>query len=124
MMKKILIVDDQAEIRDLVAATLRIGPYQILQAGNGPEALDLAQREQPDLILLDVMMPEGKPDGFEVCRRLKTNKATRHCFVVMLSALGQKADIEEGFAAGANDYLVKPFSPLELMMKVDEVLGA
>jgi len=122
-MKKILIVDDQAAIRDLVATTLRMGPFQILRAGSGSEALDLAQREQPDLILLDVMMPEGKPDGLEVCRRLKTNAATRHCFVVMLSALNQKSDIEEGFAAGANDYLVKPFSPLELMMKVDEVLG-
>jgi CheY-like chemotaxis protein len=123
-MKKILIVDDQPEIRDLIATTLRIGPYQIFQAANGPEALELAQREKPDLILLDVMMQVGGMDGFEACRRLKTDVETSSSFVMMLTARGQKSDLEQGFAAGANGYFIKPFSPLELMTKVDEVMNS
>ena len=123
-MKKILIVDDQREIRELVAATLRIGPYQIFQAANGPEALDLAQRERPDLILLDVMMQVGGMDGFEACRRIKTDLETSNSFVMILTARGQKSDLEQGYAAGANDYFTKPFSPLELMAKVDEVMNS
>jgi two-component system phosphate regulon response regulator PhoB len=123
-MKKILIVDDQREIRELVAATLRIGPYQIFQAANGPEALDLVQRERPDLILLDVMMQAGGMDGFEACRRIKTDLETSSSFVMMLTARDQKTDLEQGYAAGANDYFTKPFSPLELMAKVDEVMNS
>jgi two-component system phosphate regulon response regulator PhoB len=123
-MKKILIVDDQREIRELVAATLRIGPYQIFQAANGPEALDLVQRERPDLILLDVMMQAGGMDGFEACRRIKTDPEAGDSFVMMLTARDQKTDLEQGYAAGANDYFTKPFSPLELMAKVDEVMNS
>jgi two-component system phosphate regulon response regulator PhoB len=123
-MKKILIVDDQREIRELVAATLRIGPYQIFQAANGLEALDLAQRERPDLILLDVMMQTGGMDGFEACRRIKTDLETSNSFVMILTARDQKSDLEQGYAAGANDYFTKPFSPLELMAKVDEVMNS
>jgi two-component system phosphate regulon response regulator PhoB len=123
-MKKILIVDDQREIRELVAATLRIGPYQIFQAANGPEALDLAQRERPDLILLDVMMQAGGMDGFEACRRIKTDLETSNSFVMILTARDQESDLEQGYAAGANDYFTKPFSPLELMAKVDEVMNS
>jgi two-component system phosphate regulon response regulator PhoB len=123
-MKKILIVDDQREIRELVAATLRIGPYQIFQAANGPEALDLAHRERPDLILLDVMMQAGGMDGFEACRRIKTDLETSSSFVMILTARDQKSDLEQGYAAGANDYFTKPFSPLELMAKVDEVMNS
>jgi CheY-like chemotaxis protein len=121
--KKILVVDDLPEIRALVTTTLCIGPYQILQADNGPQALELAQQERPDLILLDVMMPEGDMDGFEVCRQLKSREETRHCFVMMVTARGQEADIKKGLAAGANDYFIKPFSPLALMTKVDELIG-
>ncbi len=123
-MKKILIVDDQREIRELVAATLRIGPYQIFQAANGPEALDVVRRERPDLILLDVMMQAGGMDGFEACRRIKTDMETGNSFIMMLTARGQKSDLEQGYAAGANDYFTKPFSPLELMAKVDEVMNS
>lgn len=123
-MKTILIVDDQPEIRDLVATTLRIGPYHIIQAGNGPEAIDVARREQPNLILLDVMMPEGGMDGFEVCRQIKADEKTRHAFVMMLTARGQESDIEQGYTAGANDYFVKPFSPLELMTRVHKVMDS
>jgi CheY-like chemotaxis protein len=122
-MKKILIVDDRPEIRELVAMTLRIGPHQILHAGSGPEAIQVAQREKPDLILLDVMLAEGEMNGFEVCRHIKGDEETRNCYVVMLTARDEQSDIEEGFSSGANDYFVKPFSPLELLVKVDQVMG-
>src|SRR5574341_413240 len=122
-MKKILIVDDQPEIRDLVAMTLRMGPHQILRAGSGPEAIEVAQREKPDLILLVVMLADGEINGFEVCRHIKGDEETRICYVVMLTARGERSDIEEGFSSGANDYFVKPFSPLELIVKVDKVMG-
>jgi DNA-binding response OmpR family regulator len=123
MKQKILIVDDQPAICDLVAITLQIGPYDILRAGSGPEAIELARREKPVLILLDVMLSENGINGFEVCRRLKADEETRSCCVVILTARGQPRDIEEGFAAGADDYFVKPFSPLGLMVKVDKVMG-
>jgi two-component system phosphate regulon response regulator PhoB len=84
----------------------------------------VAQREKPDLILLDVMMQVGGMDGFEVCRRLKADEETSGSFVMLLTARGQKSDLEQGFAAGANDYFIKPFSPLELMTKVDEVMNS
>jgi two-component system phosphate regulon response regulator PhoB len=123
-MKKILIVDDQPEIRELVAVTLRLGTYDLLLAKDGLEALDVARREKPDLILLDVMLLEGGMDGFEVCRRLKADAETRRCCVVMLTARGQEWDKKQGLAAGAYDYFVKPFSPLELLTRVDGILRA
>jgi len=122
-MKKILIVDDRPEIRELVAMTLRIGPHQILHASSGPEAIQVAQREKPDLILLDVMLADGEMNGFEVCRHIKGDEETRNCYVVMLTARDEQSDIEEGFSSGADDYFVKPFSPLELLVKVDKVMG-
>ena len=121
-MKKILIVDDQPEIRDLLTVTLRIGPYHLLQAANGPEAIELAQQERPHLILLDVAMGQGKMNGFEVCRQLKACHMTWDSFVIMMSGRGQKREVQQGYAAGANDYVVKPFSPLQLMTKVDAVM--
>jgi len=122
-MKKILIVDDQSEVRELVAVTLRIGDYQILQASSGDEALSIVRSELPDLILLDVMMPNSPMDGFEVCRQIKSDPATQHLYVVMLTARGQETDKELGQQVGADDYFTKPFSPLQLMNKVEEVLG-
>jgi two-component system phosphate regulon response regulator PhoB len=121
-MKKILIVDDQPEIRELVAVTLRIGTYHLLQAKSGMEALDVARREKPDLILLDVMLLQGEMDGFEVCRRLKADTETSQCCVMILTARSQEWDKKQGLAAGAHDYFVKPFSPLELLTKVSTIL--
>jgi CheY-like chemotaxis protein len=121
--KKILIVDDQSEVRELVEVTLRIGPYEILQASSGDEALTITRSEQPDLVLLDVMMPNSSVDGFDVCRQIKSDPATRNISVVMITARGQEADLEMGKQAGADDYFTKPFSPLELMNKVEEILG-
>jgi len=121
--KKILIVDDQPEVRELVEVTLRIGDYTILQAANGGQALAVARSELPDLILLDVMMPNSSIDGFEVCRQLKSEPATQLIGIVMLTARGQEVDRELGKRVGADDYFTKPFSPLQLMNKVEDLLG-
>ncbi|MHB8626150.1 MAG: response regulator [Aggregatilineales bacterium] len=121
-MKKILIVDDQAAVRELVSVTLEIGPYQIIEAANGDEALRLAQAELPDLILLDIQMPGGKLDGLQVCRILKSDEATRNIRIVLLTAKGQEWDKQAGQEAGADDYFVKPFSPLDLMDTVESIL--
>jgi len=120
-MKKVLIVDDEEKVRRLIETTLSIGDFQIFQAKDGEEALKIAQEEKPALILLDIMMPGI--DGFEVCKRLKSNSETKSSCVIMLTAKGQKQDIEKGYAVGADDYFVKPFSPMELLNKVEKVLG-
>jgi two-component system phosphate regulon response regulator PhoB len=121
-MKKILIVDDQVEVRELVQVTLEVGDYQILTAENGQQAIDIAEREHPDIILLDIMMPGSKVDGLEACRRLKSDSKTADITIVMLSAKGQSGDLEAGKAAGADDYFTKPFSPIALIDKVEEVM--
>ena len=121
-MKKILIVDDQPEVRELVSVTLEIGMYEIFAAENGARALDVVRTEQPDLVLLDIMMPDGL-DGIEVCRQIKSSEATQAITVILLTAKGQEADVQAGYDAGADGYFVKPFSPLELIQKVEDVLG-
>jgi len=122
-LKKILIVDDQPQIRELVAITLQVNSYQILLAENGQQAIEIAQTEHPDVILLDVMLDGSDLDGLEVCRRLKKNPATEDIPIVLLTAHGQMSDIEAGKAAGADDYFTKPFSPIALMKKIEAVLG-
>jgi len=120
-MKKILIVDDEERVRRLIETTLDIGDFQIFQAKDGEEALKIAQEEKPALILLDIMMPGM--DGFEVCKWLKNNSETKSSYIIMLTAKGQKQDIEKGYTVGADDYFVKPFSPMELLNKIEKVLG-
>jgi len=121
-MKRILVVDDQKHVRELVEVTLASPEYEIFHAATGEEALKKAQEHKPDIILMDVMMP-GEIDGLEATRRIKDNPDTKGCVVIMLTAKGQEADREAGMKAGADDYFAKPFSPLELMKKVEEVLG-
>ena len=121
-MKKILIVDDRLEVRELVEVTLRVKDYQILQASSGEEALEMVKADKPDLILMDIMMPGGM-DGLEATRIIKNDPETKDCSLIMLTAKGQKIDREKGIEAGADDYFVKPFSPLDLIKKVEEVLG-
>jgi len=121
-MKKVLITDDKTEVRRLVEMTLRVGDYQIFQAENGEKAVEIAKAEKPDLIIMDIMMPGGM-DGLEATRIIKNDPETKDCPIIMLTAKGQKADREKGFEAGADDYFSKPFSPLELIKKVEEVLG-
>lgn len=121
-MKKILIVDDRAEVRELVEVTLRSSEYISLQAESGEKAIEIAKAERPHLIIMDIMMPGGM-DGLETTRILKGDPETRESVIIMLTAKGQEIEREEGFKAGADDYFVKPFSPLDLIRKVDEVLA-
>lgn len=120
-MKKLLIADDEEGIRSLVRMTLQSADYQILEAADGDEALELARSHRPELILLDVEMP--RRSGLDVCRALKDDSRTSGATILMLSALALDGDLEEGAAAGADGYFTKPFSPFALMSKVDEVLG-
>ena len=120
-MKRLLIADDEDGIRALVRMTLDGESLEILEAADGDEAVTLARDNLPDVILLDVMMP-GR-SGLDVCRTLKSDPATAAIPVVMLTAKAQTADREEGRAAGADDYLTKPFSPIELLHKIDDLLA-
>jgi DNA-binding response OmpR family regulator len=119
--RKILVVDDERSLRLLVVGTLQAYDYQVFKAENGYEALEIARRERPDLVLLDVVMPEM--DGFEVCRRLKADPVTKDAVVVMLTVLAQEADRKKGLEAGADAYLTKPFSPTALLNKVKEIFS-
>ena len=120
-MKKILIVDDQPEVRELVSVTLSSGGYIILQTDRGDKAVELAIREKPDLILMDIMMP-GAIDGLEAAKIIKNDPETKGVTIIMLTAKGQKKDFEKSIEVGADDYFIKPFSPLELIRKIEEVL--
>jgi CheY-like chemotaxis protein len=121
-MKKILIVDDQLEVRELVKVTLTSDDYEILQAENGHDAVEITIRERPEVILMDIMMPGGI-DGLEATKIIKSNPDTKDLTIIMLTAKGQKMDYEKGFQTGADDYFIKPFSPLELIKKVEKVLN-
>ncbi|MFP4498148.1 MAG: response regulator transcription factor [Vulcanimicrobiota bacterium] len=119
--KKVLIVDDEAHIVELVRVCLEDTDYDILEAYDGQEALDKATDELPDLILLDVMLP--KMDGYEVCKALKGNENTSSIPIVMLTAKRQEVDKVKGFQAGADSYMTKPFSPLRLLTELEERLS-
>jgi CheY-like chemotaxis protein len=120
-MAKILVAEDERDIRDLIAFTLRFAGYDVVTVGNGAEALESAPLEMPDLILMDVRMP--RMTGYEACEKMKADPAIRHIPVVFLSAKGQDSEIQAGLAAGATDYFLKPFAPDELTQKVKELLG-
>jgi DNA-binding response OmpR family regulator len=120
--KRVLIVDDQGELRKLVRMTLDFGDYELDEAEDGDRALKLANVIHPDLVILDVMMPGGI-DGYQVCEKLKQRTSGSVPYVILLTARGQKDDLEEGKRVGADSYLVKPFSPLELINKVNSVLN-
>ncbi len=113
-MKRILVVEDQAEIRELIRLTLEIEDWEIHEAGDGPTGLELARKVQPALVLLDVMMPGGL-DGYQVCEKLRADPLTKRAKVVMLTARAQAEDRERGMRAGADAYLSKPFSPRNLI---------
>jgi two-component system alkaline phosphatase synthesis response regulator PhoP len=120
-MAKILIAEDEPDIRDLVAFTLRFAGHEVISAGDGLEALRLALEEIPDLILMDVRMP--RMTGYEACRQMKALPAVQHIPVVFLSAKGQDAEIQSGLEAGAVEYLLKPFAPMELVDKISDLLA-
>lgn len=120
MSARILVVDDNPLNVKLLAAKLAKDYYAVITAQNGKEALQKAVRDQPDIILLDIMMPEV--DGFEVCRRLKADPATRHIPVVMVTALSDVADRVHGLEVGADDFLTKPINDVALMARVRSLL--
>ena len=111
--KKILIVEDRPEIRKLVAMAIRELPYELIEAESGDAGLLAVSKHRPDLVLLDVMMP-GQLDGLSVCRAIKADPALACIPVLLVTALAQESDIEQGREAGADDYLVKPFSLVKL----------
>ena len=119
-MAKILVADDERDIRELIGFTLRFAGFDVILTADGFEAIEKASLEQPDLILLDVRMP--KITGYEVCRQLKENPVTNGIPVVFLSAKGQEGEIELGLASGAEEYIVKPFAPDELTNQVKDIL--
>jgi DNA-binding response OmpR family regulator len=120
MPSRVLIVEDEPDIRDLVVHHLKREGYQVSAASSGEEALRQVQAAPPDLVLLDLMMPAM--DGLEVCRRLRQDPATAMLPIVMLTAKGDEVDRVLGLEIGADDYVVKPFSPKELLARVRAVL--
>jgi len=119
-MAKILIAEDERDIRDLVAFTLRFAGFDVVAVENGALAVEAAPLEMPDLILMDVRMP--RMTGYEACQHIKADERVRHIPVVFLSAKGQDNEIQAGLDAGASEYLLKPFAPMELAEKVRELL--
>lgn len=122
-MHRVLIVEDQTDIRKLIRLTLEFEDFEIHEASDGASGLSMARAIKPDILLLDVMMP-GEMDGLQVCRHIKQEPTTRHMKVVLLTARGQARDREAGQQAGADEYLVKPFSPLQLIETIERLLQA
>ena len=120
-MAKILIAEDERDIRDLVAFTLRFAGHEVFAASNGEEAVELAPRVNPDLILMDVRMP--RMTGYEACKSLKADPDLKDIPVVFLSDKGQENEIQQGLASGAEDYLLKPFAPDQLTSRVKTILA-
>lgn len=120
-MTRILAVDDEPHILKLVTFSLKSHGYEVVEATDGMSAVEMAESEQPDLILMDVMMP--LLTGYDACERIKANPKTSHIPVVMLSAKSQVAEQQEGIERGALCYITKPFTPRELVDRVDEIVG-
>ena len=124
MPAKIVIVDDEMHIRALIEQTLEELEDEgvtLLTASNGQAGLQLIEREQPDLVFLDVMMP--RMNGFEVCKSVKSNRKLDGTYIIMLTAKGQEFDRQKGEEVGADRYMTKPFNPDALLDKAREILG-
>lgn len=121
MPKKVLVCDDEPYIVESVSFVVRKAGFEVVVAEDGAESLDQARSEKPDLIFLDIMMPELS--GYEVCKQLKDDPATRDMYIVMLTARGQEEDEKKALEMGADEFMTKPFSPRKLRAKVQEVLG-
>jgi len=120
-MPKIVIAEDEHDIRELIAFALRFAGFDVVATANGEEACLATQRENPDLVLLDVRMP--RMNGYEACRQIKSDEKTRDIPVVFLSAKGQESEIRTGLAVGAEDYILKPFEPARLGERLKEIIG-
>jgi phosphate regulon transcriptional regulator PhoB len=119
-MRRILIVDDEEDLLELLAYNLEVSGFHVDRAATGRLAVELAERKPPDLVILDVMLPDLQ--GFEVLRILRGREKTRGVPVILLTARGEESDVLVGFELGADDYVVKPFSPRELLARVRAVL--
>lgn len=122
MSRSVLVVDDEPNIVLSIKFLMKQKGYEVRTASNGAEALAALHDQVPDLILLDVMMP--KPDGYEVCQKIRATAQWRDIPVIMLTAKGREVEREKGFAMGADDYITKPFATQELVAKVQAILEA
>jgi two-component system alkaline phosphatase synthesis response regulator PhoP len=118
---KVLVVDDEIYIVHILDFSLGMEGYEVVTALDGEAALEKLKSDQPDLIVLDIMMP--KLDGYEVCKAIKGNPDTAHIPVILLSAKGRNVDQKMGFDVGADDYITKPFSPRKLVERINQLLG-
>jgi DNA-binding response OmpR family regulator len=118
--KKILIADDEPYILRSLSFVLKKEGFDVDTATNGDEVLEKVSRFKPKILFLDVMMPEK--DGYEVCKQLKSNDATRDIYIIMLTARGQIIDKKKGMESGADEYITKPFSPRQIVSKVKNIL--
>ena len=121
MANRVIVVDDDKEVQEIVTFALRRNGFEVAVAGNGQQLQDMLTAQTPDLIILDVMMP--KMNGMEVCRRVKKELALNDIFIVLLTAKGQELDRQKGQEVGADLYMTKPFDPEALLAKAREVLG-
>lgn len=119
-MTKILVAEDERDIRDLIGFTLRFAGFEVVTVPDGAEAVQSAPQEMPDMILMDVRMP--RMTGYEACAQMKADPRIAHIPVVFLSAKGQESEIRTGLEAGASEYLLKPFAPDELVLRVKALL--
>lgn len=120
-MARILIAEDERDIRELISFTLQYAGYDVIAVIDGEEAVEEAKKEMPDLILMDVRMP--RMTGYEACELLKKQESTGNIPVVFLSAKGQETEVKAGLEAGAEEYIIKPFSPDELTDRVKSILA-
>jgi DNA-binding response OmpR family regulator len=116
-----LVIDDDPVIVQLLRVNFEIEGFEVLSAGDGREGVERARRDRPDLVLSDIMMP--RVDGLQLLRQLKGDPATRSLPVILLSAKAQNAEVQQGLDLGADDYVTKPFDPLELIDRVNAVLA-
>lgn len=123
MTAKILVADDEPDVLFMTSFSLRsLGGFEVFEAHDGVEAVEMALREQPDLIVLDIKMP--RMTGYEACRHIRNHADFRDTPIILLSAKGQKTEIEEGWDAGATEYMLKPYAPATLIGRVRELLSS
>lgn len=119
-LKKILIADDNENIREALTYLLEDTGYKLWLAKDGVDTLRKVRELRPDILFLDIMMPEI--NGYDVCRAIKTDPELKNTYVIMLTAKGQASEQERGKAVGANEYIVKPFSPMEILARIKDIL--
>lgn len=120
-MERILIAEDEPDIRELIRLALQFNGFEVISASDGAEAVELASNNSFDLIMLDVRMP--RLTGYEACRQLREMETTKEIPIIFLSAKGQEAEVDEGLEAGADRYILKPFAPIELANEIKQILA-